>query len=200
MSLRSLGRLADALGAVGDLLRIEGNEQYLVVVGGVAMNLRGFVDRATADVDVIARGTPAPGGTPILFAPDPLPPVLERAISRVGRDFGLDPDWLNTAVARQWHPSAGMPPGLAEDLEWYEFGALHVGAEGRKPMIMLKLFAAVDTGPRSVHVQDLLRLDPSDDELEHAAAWVVTQDAGEDFHAQVHAMVEHVRHHRARPR
>lgn len=46
-------------------------------------------------------------------------------------------------------------------------------------MIALKLFAAIDRGPRSVHMQDLLRLEPSDEELESAAAWVGTQDASE---------------------
>jgi hypothetical protein len=134
-----------------------------VVVGGVAMNLRGFHSRGTSDVDVIARGIP-----PMLFTPDPLPDLLAAGIKRVARDFGLDADWMNTVVAKQWH--GGMPPGIGDDPEWHQFGALHVGVPGREAMTALKLFAAMDQGPRSVHMQDLLRLRPTEEELERAAA------------------------------
>lgn len=95
----SLGPLADALRALGALLEANGQAEYLVVVGGVAMNLRGFHSRATADVDVIARGEWSAEGTPMLFTPEPLPVPLRSAILRVARDFGLSDDWMNTVVA-----------------------------------------------------------------------------------------------------
>jgi len=194
-----LGPLTGALLALGALLEAQGHAEHLVVVGGVAMNLRGFNSRGTSDVDVIARAAPAGGGeAPVLFTPEPLPAVLEAGIRRVARDFGLDADWMNTVVAKQW--LAGMPPGLAEDLEWHHFGALHVGVPGREAMIALKLFAAMDRGPRSVHMQDLIRLDPDVDELERAASWVASQDASEVFHAQIPEALEHVRKHQGRAR
>jgi hypothetical protein len=86
-----------------------------------------------------------------------------------------------------------MPPGLMDDIEWHHFGALHLGVPGREAMILLKLFAMVDRGPRSVHAQDLLRLHPTDDELDRARAWVAAQDAGEGFHASLDEITEHVR-------
>ncbi|HEX8361934.1 MAG TPA: hypothetical protein VF613_17575 [Longimicrobium sp.] len=49
-------------------------------------------------------------------------------------------------------------------------------------MTALKLFAAMDQGPRSVHMQDLLRLAP--------------QDASGAFHAQIPQALEHVGNHR----
>jgi len=193
----SLGVLNDALRALGSLLAAERVEEHLVVVGGVAMNLRGFAERATTDVDVIARSRP-PFGTasPDIMSPEPLHEPLASAVRRVARDFGLEETWLNTDVAKQWHPSAGMPPGLTDDIEWHHFGALHLGVPGRTPMIMLKLFATVDRGPRSVHAQDLLRLRPSDEELDGARAWVATQDASEEIHAQLEQAIEYVRQQR----
>jgi hypothetical protein len=189
-----LGLLAAALRALGALLKANGHTEYLVVVGGVAMNLRGFHARATADVDVIARGAWGYEATPTLFTPEPLPDVVRESILRVARDFGLNDDWMNTVVAKQWQ--SGMPPTLAEDLEWHHFDALHVGVPGREAMIALKLFAALDTGPRSVHMQDLLRMAPTDAELEQAAEWVATQDASDAFHAQIPQALDHVRRHR----
>ncbi|HEX8210090.1 MAG TPA: hypothetical protein VF584_07875 [Longimicrobium sp.] len=195
----TLGPLAKALQALGAFLEAQGHPEYLVVVGGVAMNLRGFTARGTSDVDVIARGVPAVGGgAAVLFTPEPLSDVLEAGIRRVARDFGLDADWMNTVVAKQW--LAGMPPGLAEDLEWHHFGGLHIGVPGREAMIALKLFAAMDRGPRSVHMQDLIRLDPDADELDRAAAWVASQDASDVFHAQIPEALEHVRKHQGRTR
>lgn len=190
--MEQLGVLADALRALGAILEDADHTEYIVVVGGVAMNLRGYAARATTDVDVIARRRDP--GAALLIVPEPLPGVVADAIQRVARDFQLEPDWMNTVVAKQW--LTGLPPALAEELEWHRFGALHVGVPGRATMIALKLFAAIDRGPRSVHMQDLLRLEPSDEELESAAAWVGTQDASEVFLAFIPEAVRYVRESR----
>lgn len=97
---------------------------------------------------------------------------------------------------RQW--SQSLPPWLTEDLEWRRFGGLQVGLAGRRTLIALKLFAAADQSTRSVHAQDLAALAPSDTELEHAIAWVVTQDASPEFPRLVHEIAEHVRARRNR--
>jgi hypothetical protein len=179
--------LPQALQAVGDLLEAEGARATIVVVGGATLNLLGLVERTTHDVDVIARVDA--GMT--LVPPDPLPPALQRAIARVARDFGLMDDWLNTMVARQWQQ--GLPPGLAQDVQWRSYGALDVGLVGRRTLIALKLFATADQSPRSVHAQDLLALAPSEAELREAAAWVITQDASPLFPEIVAKVVEYVR-------
>ena len=187
--------LDPALSAVGELLEKEHTEVALVVVGGATLNLLGLIDRTTQDVDVIARATDPIGAVPARLAPpDPLPDALQRAILRVARDFGLAPDWINTAIARQW--SQGLPPSLPHDIAWRRYGGLHVGLVGRRTLIALKLFAAVDQSMRSVHGQDLLALNPSDEELDRAAEWVATQDASGAFPRLVTEVVEYVRAHR----
>jgi hypothetical protein len=165
-----------ALSAVGELLTADGVELGIVVVGGAALNLLGIVQRTTSDVDVLAvlRGGTRPSAEG-LHPPDPLPAPLQRAVVRVARDFQLPVDWMNTTVGLQWQ--TGLPPGLADRLHWRQYGGLHVGLADRIDLIYLKLYASADSGgPTSVHVQDLLALRPTAQELEDAAVWIRAQD------------------------
>jgi hypothetical protein len=57
----------------------------------------------------------------------------------------------------------------------------------------LKLFATVDQGPESDHFQDLVGLEPTDVELDDAAAWVSRQDRTEHFARFVEEEVANVR-------
>ena len=184
--------LPELLQAVGDHLAAEGLEASIVVVGGASLNLLGIVERSTHDVDVIARATGLDGAGPVHLHPGkPLPEELSRAVRTVARDFSLQDDWLNSEVASQW--SYGLPPTLPHDIEWRKFGALDVGLVGRRTLIALKLFAVADRGPRSVHLQDLLALAPTREELDEAAEWVLTQDASPLFPRIVAGVIEHVR-------
>lgn len=179
--------LEEALSALGELLAAEGERARLIAVGGAALRLQGLVDRTTTDVDVIAR----PDGEGVQH-PEPLPSAVVRAALTVARDLDLPADWLNTEIAAQWR--TGLPPGLADDLTWRRFGGpdggLDLGLVGRRTLVTLKLFAAVDRGPRSVHFQDLLALQPTRAELEEAATWVETQDASPAFGEMVRQVVE----------
>lgn len=132
-------------------------------------------------------------GLPVLIRPEPLPQALVDGIAQVARDFGLPADWMNTAVAEQWR--YGLPPTMADGIEWHAYGGLHVGIAGRQALIALKLFAAVDQGPRSVHMQDLLRFRATEDELANAAAWVGQQDASAQFAADLEETLAYVRTH-----
>jgi len=191
LSPTSIERLFHAL---GQQLEAAGERAAIVVVGGAALGLLGVVERTTEDVDVIAVSDPAAGAPSRrrLRTSEPFPPALEAAIGRVTRDFGLPRDWINSMVARQWQP--GLPPGFAERVTWRSYGALDVGLAGRRDLIFLKLFAAVDQpGPANRHFEDLLALRPSREELEAAAQWVGTQDAAPDFPALVNAVVTRIR-------
>jgi hypothetical protein len=142
------------------------------------MNLLGFVARATTDVDILAFGA-AEGttGHTIVQPPEPLPEPLRAAAAAVARQMNLDSSWLNAGPASQW--KTGLPPGLESRIIWRSYAALEVGLAGRLDLIYLKLYAAADdTGPQSVHFQDLLALAPSDDELAEARRWVISQDPG----------------------
>ncbi len=182
--------VAELLSAVGDHLAAAGHSASIVIVGGSTLALRGWVSRVTVDVDVIAQGRHE-SERRVLIAPDPLPEALLSAIARVARDYSLPPDWLNTMVGRQW--DHGLPEGFADEVEWTQYGGLEVGLAGRRSLIALKLFAAVDRGPESVHIQDLLALAPTSEELSDAAGWVASQDASEAFEAMLGEVVKHVR-------
>ena len=92
----------------------------------------------------------------------------------------------------QWH--AGLPPGLETRVTWELYGALWVGLVDRYDLIFFKLFAAADSaGPKSVHYQDLIALNPSAAELSEAVKWVGTQDASPDFPRIIQQVVNHAR-------
>ena len=183
--------LERALTALGELLAADGESARLVAVGGAALRLLGLVDRTTTDVDVIARVPSSARGREVEH-PEPLPAPVVRAAAAVARDLGLPFDWLNTEIAAQWR--TGLPPGLGDDLTWLRFGGppggLELGLVGRQTLVALKLFAAVDRGPKSVHFQDLRALAPTRSELDVAAAWVRTQDESPVFGDMVDQVVE----------
>ena len=194
MTDTSLGILEPALRGLGALLEAGGERYWLLVVGGVAINLRQVRQRVTGDVDVIARAERMPDGRAVLFRPEPFPEPLQRAIRQVAADFGLPVDWMNAEIGRMW--DQGLPPWIAEDVSWHDYGGLQLGVAGRRTLVALKLWAAVDQGPRSVHAQDLLSLAPSDEELEDAARWVGEQDAAPEFGVQLRQAMAYVSDHR----
>ena len=53
------------------------------------------------------------------------------------------------------------------------------------------IIAAGDSGPGSVHFNDLLALSPSPDELSTAALWVLTQDAAPEFGSLIDDVMTH---------
>ena len=120
-----------------------------------------------------------------------MPKPLMNAVETVARDFDLPADWMNAVIGAQW--DLGLPPNFEEDLTWRTYGGLRVGLAGRRTLIALKLFAAVDQGPESVHVQDLVSLRPTQKEVKEAANWVRAQDASPSFASMIREVVQHVR-------
>jgi len=171
-------------------LRADGESASIVVVGGATLMILGWTERTTADVDVIARASKEEGGELVLIPPDPLPEPLIRAIRRAARDYGVSRDWMNTVVGAQW--STGLPPSIEEELRWEDFGPLEVGFAGRRTLVALKLLAAVDQGPESVHYRDLVTLEPSEDELSEARRWAKAQDTGAHHDSFVDSVIDHV--------
>lgn len=182
--------LEQRLAAVGEVLGAAGDEVGIVVVGGAALSLRRYVSRTTADVDVYAR-LDASDSMPRLVSAQPLPQALARAVARVARDFDLPADWMNALVSPARVPE--MPPEWLSELSWRRYGGLRVGLAGRRALTALKLHAAADRDPDSVHVQDLLALGPSDAELAAARTWVLEQDLGPGFPSVLEKVISHVR-------
>lgn len=151
--------------------------QHFVVCGGSSLLALGLVTRTTTqDVDVLAR-VDASG----LVTPRPLPDWLQTAAADVRWQLGLPEDWFNDRVAEETLFRCGLPEGLQARLVSRKYGdRLLISFISRRDQIFLKLHAAVDRdGGR--HLQDLMELGPTADELRDAGRWTRTQDPSEGF-------------------
>lgn len=189
MASISQERLDEALSLLAEEMAARGIAPHdLVVCGGSAILALRISRRTTKDVDILAM-LDAQGN---LLEPRPLAPELVQAAAEIGRLLDLPPDWLNAGPADQLR--AGLPEGCADRLHTVEFGpALRVHYTSRYDLIHLKLFALTDLGPGK-HLQDLLALNPSKDELLAAARWVLTQDDGEMFAGEFRSMLRQLGH------
>jgi hypothetical protein len=141
--------------------------------------LLGLLTRATRDLDIVAvvdDGKYAKA--------HPLPPALLDAARDVGEVLGIGADWLNADPAALL--DFGLPEGFAQRTELRDYGALVLHLASRPDQICLKLYAAVDQGPTSEHVDDLRALAPTADELRVAATWTRTHDPSPAFRGELH--------------
>lgn len=171
-------RLEDALQTLGELLAERGQSAAVLVIGGGSLLLLGFVQRPTADVDVV--GLAGEGG---YSKAESLPDFLTEAVADVGAALGLGAGWFNTGPAGLI--DGGLPEGLERRVSVHRYGSLEVHLPAREDLICFKLYAAVDQGPRSKHMADLRALVPSSDELITAARWTRTHDPSVGFLAEL---------------
>lgn len=170
--MTSIGRtqLETALRALGDILEARGLHYEVVLIGGGNLILRGLVTRPTTkDLDLLGEWT-ADGIKPMR----PMPEPLRIAVVDVARTFGLASDWVN--LGPESLLDLGLPDGFVGRLERRDYGGLVAWLAGYFDMVCFKLYAAVDQGPRSRHLQDLRELRPNREELLAAAHWTVTHD------------------------
>jgi hypothetical protein len=170
--MTSIGRthLETALRALGELLEARRLHYEVVLIGGGNLILRGLVTRPTTrDLDLLGEWT-ADGIKPMR----PMPEPLRIAVLDVARTYGLASNWVN--LGPESLLDLGLPEGILERLERHDYGGLVAWLAGRFDMVCFKLYAAVDQGPRSRHLQDLRELHPGLDELLAAARWTVTHD------------------------
>ncbi|MGB7294813.1 MAG: hypothetical protein WBC70_04420 [Candidatus Aminicenantales bacterium] len=168
---KALAAFSEQLGALGAGI-VE-----MVVCGGAALNVLGYVHRTTQDVDVVAL-VEKNGQAISLVKADPFSPLIGQAADKVRRDFNLPENWLNPGPASVL--DFGLPRGLLDRTEIRFYGkALIIHYLGRYDQIHFKLHAAVDQGGK--HFDDLLALKPSSQELENAARWSMTHDPSEGF-------------------
>lgn len=173
---RNLHEILRLLAAHLDLAGIQKME--LIVCGGSSLIATDLITRTTKDVDIIALR--AADGR--LLDPDPLPDFLVKAAAQVARDMGLEENWLNNGPSRGDGGlfRMGFPNGLADRLQSRTYGPrLTVHFISRLDQIHFKLYAAVDQG--GYHMQDLMVLKPTAEEIERAAQWTITHDISENF-------------------
>lgn len=175
MTLIGRTQLEAALAALGEILETRGLHYEVVLIGGGNLILLGLVSRPTTkDLDLLGEWT-ASGVKPMRPMPDP----LRDAVVDVARTYGLARDWVN--LGPESLLDLGLPDGFGERLERRDFGGIVAWLAGRFDMVCFKLYAAVDQGRRSRHIQDLRDLDPDRDELLAAARWTITHDPSPGF-------------------
>lgn len=163
-----------ALSSLGALLQERGESIGVLVIGGGGLLLLGFIERPTADVDVVGFASP----TGYVKA-DGLPAFLSQAVREVGEALGLGAAWFNSGPAGLI--DFGLPAGLPNRVEVRVYGGLEVHLPAREDLICFKLYAAVDQGERSKHFTDLQALGPTTEQLVTAARWTRTQDPSPGF-------------------
>lgn len=179
------GRADDLLRALAEQLRALGARYEIVVIGGTALQMLGFIRRPTRDVDVVALRTEDG-----LVPADPMPEPLATAAARVARDYGLPDDWLNPGPADL--ARFGLPEGFESRVETRSYGtALTVHFAGRLDLIHFKLYAMVDQGAGR-HEADLRALEPGPEELLTAALWARTHDPSEGFREELLKVLRHL--------
>jgi hypothetical protein len=134
--------LLEALQRLGELIP---EKAQIVIAGGAALILGGYVDRGTGDGDVV-------------YSDPPLSQV-RSAILQVAREKGLSPHWLNDGVK-------AFGDVLPEDFDertdrMGTFGNLRVLLLGRVDLILSKFY-----GGREVDLEDLAQMRPTNEEIE----------------------------------
>ncbi len=151
---------------------------HFVVCGGSSLLMKGLVARTTRDVDIIAYISTKDKPGALQYA-SVIPDFLANAALRVAADLGLDANWLNTGPRNLLQ--YGLPEGFIDRLHTKHYGnKLTVSFIDRLDQIHFKVYAAVDTGPGR-HVNDLLALQPTGEEIELAAKWTLLQDPSPEF-------------------
>lgn len=179
------------LTALSEQLEAEGAGRIeMVVCGGTALNILGYVQRTTKDVDVIAFVDENKDGTTVLSKAEPLRPALVTAAKNVQRDFNLSDKWLNAEPASVM--DLGLPQGLMDRVEVYSYGKnLVIHFLSRYDQIHFKLYAAVDQSGGK-HYDDLMALKPTEKEIEKAACWSMTHDSSEGYRRVLRDFLERI--------
>jgi hypothetical protein len=151
--------------------------RHFVVCGGSSLLALELVKRSTTrDVDVLAS---LENGT--LVTAKPLSDELLEAVRKVKEDFDLMEGWFNTAPSDDMLFRFGFPEGLVGRLTTHTYGhSLKISFIARRDQIFFKLYAAADSGPGR-HLDDLLNLNPNEEELISAARWISLHDDSPGF-------------------
>lgn len=172
--------LEKALGLLSKLLEARGvPKQRLIICGGSALIATQLIKRETTkDVDIVAlldeKGQ--------LMDPAPLPEALLQAAAQVADALDLPKNWLNNGPSRGEGGiyRLGLPEGFVKRLERRDIPpGLAVYFIGRQDQIHFKLYATIDRG--GYHLNDLMAIKPTDEEIEAAARWTMTHDVSEAY-------------------
>lgn len=190
MKKHSLSDLNEAFKLLNDRLELHEAPHFnLVICGGTSLIATRLVERTTKDVDVVAFIDESDN----LADPEPMPESLLKEVKAVALDLGLDEDWLNNGPSKGDGGlfRSGLPEGFASRLIRQNIGAkLTLYFIGRVDQIHFKLYASVDRFG-GYHTNDLMILNPTDDEILMAAKWSMTHDPSEGYKMMLKKFLEH---------
>jgi hypothetical protein len=191
MMFRNQKDVETILSALGEQLEDLLNEPIeILVCGGSALNVLGLLQRTTEDVDVLAYVMRNTEGKISIVKAEPLINELSVAAQKVARDFNLPEKWLNPGPASA--VDLGLPEGLMERVITRKYGnKLTVHYLGRYDQIHFKVYAAVDQGAGK-HLDDLLALEPTSEEIENAARWSMTHDVSDGYKETLKALLDYL--------
>lgn len=182
-------QLDASLTLFNDLLSFRSSEEFhIVVCGGSALIALELVPRATKDVDVLALSSNG-----VLSAPVPIPEILIEVANEVQKSLSLPQDWFNNGPSSNSGGlfQMGLPDQLQERLVTKRYGEqLTISYIGRLDQIYFKLWASVDRG--GYHVEDLMALAPTKDELYDAALWTMEKDVSDGYRMVLKQFLEAV--------
>lgn len=191
MTFRNADDIQGALQRLGKRLLYDYTEPILLVVcGGSALNVLNIASRTTRDVDVLATVEVTPNGMRLRHD-QPLPKEFCNVVAEVGRDLGLEEDWLNMGP-KDVLEVYGAPRGMTERWERREYGpSLIVYFVSRLDQVHLKLLAAADPKAEPRHLEDLVnRIKPTTEEARAAVTWLLDRKTSPGFRGNVRRAVE----------
>lgn len=170
MDKSEINNLLQELGNI--YTQLNGPPLAVGICGGAALILTGLVQRATTDID--------------LLYPLELPPQFLEAVAVVAATHGLPKKWINQGPRDLY--TMGLPDGYETRATRLTLGdTLTAHLAGRRDQIFFKLYAAVDRA--GYHVDDLLKLLPTNEEILAGAQWCMTHDVSDGFRAVLKSML-----------
>ncbi len=191
MDFASPDQIEGALQRLGTRLAYEYADPIaLAICGGSALNVLNIARRTTRDVDVLAVVEETEDGVQLRHD-RPLPDSFRRVVAGVGRDLGLEEDWLNMGP-KEILAVYGQPAGMTQRWERRDYGpCLTVYFISRLDQVHFKLLAAADPKAQPHHLEDLaVRIKPSEEEVRAAVAWLLNRQTSAWFRGRIGYAVE----------
>lgn len=181
--------LLRGLGLLGKILKRAGIKEpvRLLICGGSALILSDFTSRVTRDVDILGLGNYDSSGKLSFKFSKKISPEFKSAVREVSDILGWTEEWINFGPSDIMQ--FGLPDGFENRIVNFKFNTvLFIYCLGRFDLIHLKLYAAVDHGPGK-HLQDLLNLNPTPDEIKSASNWSMKHDPSPGFRTSLKQML-----------
>ncbi len=145
------------------------------IIGGANLIAAGILDRETMDIDVIS---------PSVFSAS-----VQRVIEEIARKEGIPSKWINTMPSSD---EQFLTDGWKRRSKlFFEGNRLRVFLLGRADMLGLKLAAAIDRA--KADADDILAMNPTNEEWEFGRTWARNYDANPNWPNLIDQLIKELR-------